>query len=593
MRALIYAASPRVDGSTSSTTTARDSRLPHYIAAQARLLAPYFDSIMLVSDAHIGPADRLPANCVVAPLPAGSAASAFDAYRVGFDAIGLDKLADFDSVSLLDASAFGPTADLPELLARMQREPVDIWGVCRVGAEPLAARAILNDDDGAAPLDSLHPFFTTYNERALQAPAFRTFFSDSVPQLAAASSSFEMQHQLSRALLDAGLSSGVAFVISDAELELSGSHNEPSAARPDVWAAKGIPFLLINDLLARPDFAPYGLDYLARGGYPAAVAAAELSQLDQADNPAFMWAKQRDYAREPRASVPGQLAGPIGSVAIHLHAHYPELVPGFLAAFRSYQFDFELFITTSEANVGVVEAQLAEAGLAGTVVPVANLGRDIYPLMLLRDQLSNFDIIGHFHTKQTKHDRAFVGQSWRDELFEMLVRPGDAILTDFVARPELGLVIADIPTYFRHNRSVTPEGESHLVPIMADLWARMELPRAIDFKARKTFVMSFGTFFWARREAIWPLLELDIADEIPPEPLKPNHTVLHALERLLVYVAWAQGYDFAISQNRYLTRFADEEPPVFIPLRKRARHAIGRHVSPELRNALRPIIGRG
>lgn len=45
--------------------------------------------------------------------------------------------------------------------------------------------------------------------------------------------------------------------------------------------------------------------------------------------------------------------------------------------------------------------------------------------------------------------------------------------------------------------------------------------------------------------------------DIPAEPL-PQHTILHSIERILVYLAWSQRYDYAISKNEiYITPFVD------------------------------------
>ncbi|WP_032799381.1 rhamnan synthesis F family protein, partial [Streptococcus sobrinus] len=51
---------------------------------------------------------------------------------------------------------------------------------------------------------------------------------------------------------------------------------------------------------------------------------------------------------------------------------------------------------------------------------------------------------------------------------------------------------------------------------------------------------------------------LDLKDEdIPAEPL-PQHTILHSIERILVYLVWAQGFDYLISPNeKYITPFVD------------------------------------
>ena len=53
-------------------------------------------------------------------------------------------------------------------------------------------------------------------------------------------------------------------------------------------------------------------------------------------------------------------------------------------------------------------------------------------------------------------------------------------------------------------------------------------------------------------------MNLTTAD-IPAEPL-PQNSILHAIERLLIYIAWDQKYDFRISQNPHvLTPFIDNK----------------------------------
>ncbi len=70
--------------------------------------------------------------------------------------------------------------------------------------------------------------------------------------------------------------------------------------------------------------------------------------------------------------------------------------------------------------------------------------------------------------------------------------------------------------------------------------------------------MSYGTFFWAKSEILTPLFNLEIMDrEIPDEPL-PQNTILHAIERMLIYLAWDKEMDFNISPNQVkLSPFID------------------------------------
>src|SRR5205807_1095004 len=52
------------------------------------------------------------------------------------------------------------------------------------------------------------------------------------------------------------------------------------------------------------------------------------------------------------------------------------------------------------------------------------------------------------------------------------------------------------------------------------------------------FDFPVGTMFWARPTALVPLLELGLKwDDYPEEPVPDDGTILHALERLLPFVA--------------------------------------------------------
>lgn len=50
--------------------------------------------------------------------------------------------------------------------------------------------------------------------------------------------------------------------------------------------------------------------------------------------------------------------------------------------------------------------------------------------------------------------------------------------------------------------------------------------------------MSYGTFVWFKYDALKSLFDLELTqNDIPSEPL-PQNSILHAIERLFVYIAW-------------------------------------------------------
>ena len=245
---------------------------------------------------------------------------------------------------------------------------------------------------------------------------------------------------------------------------------------------------------------------------------------------------------------------------MHLHVFYVDLLEDFLGAFKKFHFDYDLFITTdNDTKKSEIEAILNQNAKNARIFVTGNIGRDVLPMLKLKEYLSEYDYIGHFHTKKSKEADFWAGESWRNELIDMLIKPAENILANF-ANDKLGLVIADIPTFFRYNKIVDAWNEHLIAPEMNDLWQKMGMTKTIDFNNFHTFVMSYGTFVWFKYDALKPLFELNLTDnDIPAEPL-PQNSILHAIERLLVYIAWNEHYDFRISKNPIdITPFVDNK----------------------------------
>jgi lipopolysaccharide biosynthesis protein len=96
----------------------------------------------------------------------------------------------------------------------------------------------------------------------------------------------------------------------------------------------------------------------------------------------------------------------------------------------------------------------------------------------------------------------------------------DVILRAIADDPEPGLVFAEDPNL---------NGWDENLEIAEALAARMKFRRPLPVH----YDFPIGTMFWARPDALIPLLRLDLRDlDFPEEPLPIDGTVLHALEGL-------------------------------------------------------------
>jgi len=166
-------------------------------------------------------------------------------------------------------------------------------------------------------------------------------------------------------------------------------------------------------------------------------------------------------------------------------------------------------------------------------------------MVQIKNYLSNYDYIGHFHDKGTKMNY-YLLDSWTKDLMFMMINCSNNIISNFIENDELGIVIADIPSLFRYKIN-NKNYNKHLFVLIDKIWNGLKIEKKLKINEKKTFVYSYGTFLWFKFDALKPFF--DIKEKyIPNEPLG-DCTILHLIERLFVYIAWSQNYDFKISKN--------------------------------------------
>jgi lipopolysaccharide biosynthesis protein len=79
------------------------------------------------------------------------------------------------------------------------------------------------------------------------------------------------------------------------------------------------------------------------------------------------------------------------------------------------------------------------------------------------------------------------------------------------------------------------------------MWKKSNCKKELDFFDLKTIIMPYGNMFWYRPAALQSLFQMRLSsDDFDPEPLKNNLTTAHFIERLPVYCAWNNGFDYRI-----------------------------------------------
>jgi hypothetical protein len=227
-------------------------------------------------------------------------------------------------------------------------------------------------------------------------------------------------------------------------------------------------------------------------------------------------------------------------VAAIIHAFYPEIVPELFGQLRNIPCRTDLFISTDrEEKRAEIVAHCAVWDRGSVDVRVCeNRGRDIAPkLITFRDVYDSYEIFLHLHTKRSPHGGTPLS-SWRHYLTENLIGSPEIARSNLhlLDDPKIGIVF---PQHLFDLRGILNWGYDYN-------HARALLAR-MDVDLSKNLVLEFpsGSMFWGRSAAIRKLLDLDLGfADFPVEAGQIDGTPAHAIERIILMVAEASGYEW-------------------------------------------------
>lgn len=525
------------------------NRVSSHVYYQLTQMRPLFSKVIFISNSQVSERDhqklvnlRLMDNFIQRE----NIGFDFAAWRDGMTHVSFDDITTYDVVTIMNDTCFGPLWEIKDYYLKYEADDqVDFWGLTN------NRRTKKSHQTQGFP-EHIQSYFITFKKPVIASSAFRNFWENVKNHTDVQEVINDYETKVTTTFLAAGFRYQTVFdtVNEDTTGML---HPDFSYYNPTAILNHKVPFIKVKAIDNNQHIAPYLLEEIAKkSDYPVDLIVSHMSEINFPD---FKYLLARKYIQ---TTAPTSLSNK--KIGVHLHVFYVELLEDFLKAFENFHFAYDLFITTDNDTKKLeIEAILNQNHKNAHIFVTGNIGRDVLPMLKLKKYLSTYDYIGHFHTKKSKEADFWAGESWRNELIDMLIKPADNILANF-ENDKLGLVISDIPTFFRYNKIVDAWNEHLIAPEMNDLWYKMKMTKPIDFNTFHTFVMSYGTFIWFKYDALKPLFDLDLTDkDVPIEPL-PQNSILHAIERLIVYVAWNEHYDFRISKNKIeITPFVDNK----------------------------------
>lgn len=521
-------------------------QLSDHVIFLLKNLQKYYDSVVFISNSELSSNDRGRLkglqNKIITRSNKGYD---FAAWREAMLTIGWKKLADYDSVTIMNDTCFGPVYSFDPVFESMEAKKLDFWGIVSHRKMSASESAV-----GVTIPEHLQSFFITFNKSVVASKPFKDFWSNVTEIESVHDVILNYETRLTHLLSKAGYKYDAFF---DATNVDSDSAANLTIYSPEKCLDAGMPLVKVK-AFTHHQYPRYLVDKVREEtDYPIELIEDYFNEYTEPNQQLILFDKTVQELDSTKTAKQ--------KVAIHLHAFYMDVAEEFIKRFKKWPFDFDLFVTVSNQELkDEVTLILNKYAIeAKEILILPNRGYAVIPWITVANKhLDAYDVVGHFHTKKDAHMNEWVGKVWTGDLMKMLVDPAETILNNFATNKKLGIVVPDVPTHARYLGAEMYYNISELRDIATALYLRMAIDsrRIADIEKMIAFIYPYGMMYWYRPRALKPITDLTFSKHEVPFGKLPDTTVLHAIERLFVYVAWSTGYDYKIAKLKdYASEF--------------------------------------
>ena len=244
-------------------------------------------------------------------------------------------------------------------------------------------------------------------------------------------------------------------------------------------------------------------------------------------------------------------------IAIQVHIYYEDLTGEIINKTNNIPVKFDLFLTTTSYFKKMkIEELIKKYSKANRykIEIVENKGRDVLPLIhQMKYQIKKYKYLCHIHTKKSKHD-IILGYFWRNYLYENLLGSKEIIseiLNDFNEFEKLGFIFPEL--YFNMVKNIDNFYYTEFYLNKQNIkYTNYVLNKIFPgFKIGDKLIFPVGNMFWAKVNAIHQIFEKRFEKLFPKELDQSNGTIMHAIERIWLYLVKLNGYYYKIIFKHY------------------------------------------
>ena len=398
--------------------------LSGHVLYQLEQLRPLFSKLIVISNSQLTKSATVTLEelGIAEVIQRENLGFDFAAWRDGMAHVGFERLADFDSVTLMNDTCFGPLWDMSDLVEDFeQRQSVDFWGMTNFRKTKYFE-------------EHLQSYFISFKNHVVASEVFQKFWTSIKTFTDVQDVIDNYETRVTSVLTEAGYRYDAVFNTIEAE---AGDliHPDFSCYRPISTLEHKVPFIKLKAFTDNEKKGKLLLDYLSNlSTYPVALIKSHLNRYHSPDSlvildekiigPSFKTLSKHEYR-----------------LAIHLHISDLERLKVFLDSKLSA---FYYFTLSSRLDKTEVENTLLNSFDKDRFQIVSQrFDNHYYALVSLASKLSDYDFVGHFHTEAFGNEGKLVDEATRHALVDML-SDEEKVVSIFDHFPEVGLVFADL-----------------------------------------------------------------------------------------------------------------------------------------------------
>lgn len=457
----------------------------------------------------------------------------FGAWKDALLEEGWDKLSEYDNLTLMNDTCFGPIFDLETTYIKMQSEHIDFWGLTN------NKRGYKNIIKGIT-YKHIQSYFLCFNQNIIKSVVFQHFWQNIQYHKSIKKVINNYEIGLTRLLCKSGFKFNTLYTLNDS---YSLKNNNHSFLRPDLIIENNIPFLKIKSFQHFP-FQKYIINQLKeKTNYPINLINNHLSDILSPDESLQIFNKSF-------SAKTSDIRNFKFNIAIHIHVTNIDAFYQMINIIKIVRFNIDLYITIDDKekinNMEIYNINKINNVNSHEIILLEKSSDNIIAWLKLSEKLKNYDIVGHLQTLDYSSNEEINNIILQQKYCELLINPIISILDCFQNNNNIGIIIPECPDIFQswpyifydniYNKSISNS--------LNKMWNQLSCNKKIDYGNMNTIIMPYGSMFWYRPTALLPILNK--SNEIISEKHKYNFPINELIIRLVVYVAWNENYDYRI-----------------------------------------------